>query len=124
MTGGLFIGAGSSSNMTKAMSTTSTQANMYISSSAVISSSTLLHIQNASGTNVLTFKPKNGGYKFLFSSAALTKRSSYSIYTGGSYSRGSSNNGLYTGGTYSKTGATLKKTVTLSGSATVNTISF
>ena len=124
MTGGLFIGAGSSSNMTKAMSASSTQANMYISTSAVISSSTFLHIQNASGTDVLTFKPKNGGYKFLFSSSALTKGASYSIYTGGSYTGGSSNNGLYTGGTYSNSGATLKKTVTLSSSATVNTISF
>lgn len=124
MTGGLFIGAGSNSNMTKAMSTSSTQANMYISSTAVISSSTLLHIQNASGTDVLTFKPKNGGYKFLFSATSLTKGGSYSIYTGGSYSDGSSNNGLYTGGTYSTTGATLKKTVSLSASSTVNTISF
>jgi len=110
--------------MTKAMSSVSTQVNLYISSSSLISLSTLLHIQDASGTDVLTFKPKNGGFKFLFSSAVLTKGSSYSIYTGGSYSGGSSKNGLYTGGTYSKTGATLKKTVTLSGSSTVNTISF
>jgi hypothetical protein len=124
MTGGLFIGAGSSSNMTKAMSTSSTQVNLYISSPSLISSSTFLHIQNASGTDVLTFKPKNGGYKFLFSSASLTKGSSYSIYTGGSYTGGSSNNGLYTGGTYSSTGASLKKTLTLSTSSTVNTISF
>jgi hypothetical protein len=123
MTGGLFIGAGSSSNMTKAMSTTSTQANLYISSSAVISSTTFLHIQNASGTDILTFKPKNGGYKFLFSSSALAKGAAYSIYTGGSYTGGSSNNGLFTGGTYSNSGATLKKTVTLSSSSTVNTIS-
>lgn len=124
MTGGLFIGAGSNSNMTKAMSTTSTQANMYISSSALISSGTFLHIQDSGGKDMITFKPKNGGYKFLFSSSALVKGSSYSIYTGGSYTGGSSNNGLYTGGTYSTSGATLKKTVSLSSSATVNTISF
>jgi hypothetical protein len=124
MKGGLFIGAGSNSNMTKAMSTTSTQPNMYIISSAQISSSTFLHIQDASGNDLLSFKPKNGGYKFLFSSTSLTKGSSYSIYTGGSYSGGSSNNGLYTGGTYSTSGASLKKTVSLSGSTTVNTITF
>ncbi len=124
MTGGLFIGAGSNSNMTKAMSTSSTQANMYISSSAIISSSTLLHVQDSSGKDLLSFKPKTGGYKFLFSSSSLTKGSSYSIYTGGSYTGGSSNNGLYTGGTYSTSGATLKKTVSLSSSSTVNTISF
>lgn len=64
------------------------------------------------------------GYKFLFSWSALTKGAPYSIYTGGSYTGGSSNNGLYTGGTYSGSGATLKKTVTLSSTATVNMISF
>jgi len=124
MTGGLFIGAGSNSNMTKSMSTSSTQANMYISSSSMISSSTLFHIQDSSGKDMLSFKPKTGAYKFLFSSSSLTKGSSYSIYTGGSYTGGSSNNGLYTGGTYSTSGATLKKTGSLSSSSTVNTISF
>lgn len=124
MKGGFFIGAGSNSNMTKSMSSSSTQPNMFISSSASISSSTFLHIQDASGKDILSFKPQNGGYKFLFSSTALTKGSSYSIYTGGSYSGGSSVNGLYTGGTYSSSGASLKKTVSLSSSSTVNTVSF
>lgn len=124
MSGGLFIGAGSNSNMTKAMSSTSTQPNMYISSSAQVSSSTLFHIQDSSGKDLLTFKPKYGAYKFLFSSTSLTKGNSYSIYTGGSYTGGSSTGGLYSGGTYSTSGASLKKTVSLSGSATVNTISF
>jgi hypothetical protein len=124
MNGGFFIGSGSSSNMTKAMSTTSTQPNFYISSSSVISSSTLFHIQDASGVDIITFKPVYGGYKFLFSCTALTKGASYSIYTGGSYTGGTSTNGLYTGGTYSTTGATLKTTKTLSTSGAVNTISF
>ena len=124
MKGGLFIGAGSNSNMTKSMSATSTQPNMFISSNAVISSATLFHIQDSNGKDLLTFKPKNGGYRFLFSSPSLTKGSSYSIYTGGSYSGGSSNNGLYSDGTYSTSGASLKKIVSLSGSTTVNTISF
>lgn len=124
MKGGFFIGAGSNSNMTKAMSATSTQANMYITSSAQISSATFLHIQDSGGKDLLSFKPKNGGYKFLFSSTALSKGGSYSIYTGGSYSGGSSTSGLYSGGTYSTSGATLKKTVSLSSSSTVNTISF
>ncbi len=124
MKGGFFVGAGSNSNMTKSMSTSSTQPNMYISSSSVVSASTFLHIQDSSGKDLLSFKPQNGGYKFLFSSTALIKGSSYSIYTGGSYSGGSSVNGLYTGGTYSTSGATLKKTVSLSSSSAVNAISF
>lgn len=124
MKGGLFIGSGSNSNMTKSMSTSSTQPNMYISSSALVSSGTFFHIQDSGGKDLLSFKPQNGGYKFLFSSTELTKGSAYSIYTGGSYSGGTSVNGLYTGGTYSSSGASLKKTVSLSSSSTVNTISF
>jgi hypothetical protein len=122
MNGGTFIGSGSNSNMTKAMSTTSTQANMLIKSSTAIPSTSFLRIQNSTGGEVLTFKPKYGGYYFLFSSPDLLKGSTYSIYTGGSYSGGNNNNGLYTGGNY--TSGTLKKTVTLSTSSTVNTITF
>lgn len=127
--GGLLISAGSNSNMTKAMSTTSTQPCMYLKSSAVIASSSILHIENASGTEMLTFKPKNGGYYFHVSTPSLVKGSQYKIYSGGTYSGGSfvggtTGNGLYTGGTYSTTGATLKSTTTLSTTSTVNTISF
>ena len=122
MNGGFFIGSGSNSNMSKAMSTTSTQPNMFIKSSSVISSSTLFHIQNATGLDLVTFKPKYGGYYFLFSSSALTQGASYSIYTGGSYTGGTVSDGYYTGGTY--TAGTLKKTVTLSTTSKVNTITF
>lgn len=127
--GGVLISAGSNSNMTKAMSTTSTQPCMYLKSSAVIASTSLLHIENASGTEMVTFKPKNGGYYFHFSTPSLVKGTQYKIYAGGTYTGGSfvggtTGNGLYTGGTYSKTGATLKSTTTLSTSATLNTITF
>lgn len=121
MTGGTFIAAGSNSNMTKAMSTSSTQVNVLLKSSTLINSSTLLHIQNGSGTDILTFKPQNGGYYFLFSASALKKTETYSIYTGGSYTGGTNTNGYMTGGTYSTSGATLKKNTTFS--STVNTIS-
>lgn len=124
MQGGFFIGAGSNSNMTKAMSSGSTQANMYIVSASAISSSSMLHIQDAAGKDILSFKPKYGGYKFLFSSGSLSKGASYSVYTGGTYTGGTSLNGLYSGGTYSVNGASLKKTQSLSTSASVNTISF
>jgi len=122
--GGLLISAGSNSNMTKAMSTTSTQPGMFIKSSAVLASTSIFHIENASGTDIVTFKPKNNAYYFHFSSTALTKGAQYKIYFGGSYSGGTSGNGLYTGGTYSTTGATLKSTTTLSTTSTANTISF
>jgi trimeric autotransporter adhesin len=112
MNGGFFIGAGSSSNMTKAMSTSSIQQNFFLSTSSSVSSSSLLHIQDASGIDILTFKPLNGAYKFLFSSSAIVSGATYSIYTGGS-STGTNNNGLYSGGVYS--GGTLKKSFTASG---------
>ncbi len=127
--GGFVISSGSKSNMAKAMSTTSTQPGMFIKSSSMISSSSLLHIQDGAGNDLLTFKPKNGGYYFHFSSSSLSKGETYNIYSGGSYSNGSfvggtSGYGLYTGGTYSTSGASLKKSGTLSTSTTVNTISF
>jgi len=127
--GGVVIAAGSNSNMTKAMSSTSTQPCMYIKSSSLISNTSLLHIENASGTEVITVKPKNGGYYYHVSSPAFVKGASYKIYTGGSYTGGSyvggtTSYGLYTGGSYSTSGATLKTTTTLSTSGTVNTISF
>ena len=119
MNGGIFIGAGSNSNMTKPMSNSSTQPNMFISSSSLISSSTFLNIQ-INSTDVITFKPKYGGYKFLISSPDMTKGASYKIYTGGSYSTSINTGGYCTGGTY--TPGNLKKSGTLSLSSTVNTI--
>lgn len=137
ITGGLVISAGSNSSMTKAMSgntiasgtASTTQAGMYIKSSALVASTSLLHIENASGTEMITFKPKNGGYYFHASAPGMVGGGTYKIYTGGSYTGGSftggtSGYGLYTGGTYSTTGATLKSTTTLSSSTTTNTISF
>ena len=123
MNGGTFVGCGSSSNMTKAMSTTSTQANMYISSRSMISTSTMMTI-TIGVTAVASFKPKYGGYKFLISTPEMKKGSAYVIYTGGSYTGGSITNNYYSGGTFSTSGATSKKSGTLSATATVNTISF
>lgn len=121
MKGGFFIGSGSNSNMTKAMSTSSTQKNLYLTSTSQISSSTLLRIQDASGNEILTFKPKYGGYKFLFSSEALATGVTYSVYTGGSYTGGTSTEGLFTGGAYTASGSA-KKSFTISG--TVTSVSF
>lgn len=123
MKGGFFIGAGSNSNMTKAMSSSSTQKNLYLTTSSKISSTTLLHIQDADGADVLTFMPKNGGYKFLFSSSELVAGSTYSIYTGGTYTGGSSSNGVYSGGTYASSGSA-KKSFSVSSSGSVTTVSF
>lgn len=129
MNGGYLISAGSNASMTKAMSTTSTQVSLYLKSSASLAATSLFHIENASGTEVVTFKPKNAVYYFHFSSSSLAKNTAYKVYfggsyTGGSYTGNSSGWGLYTGGTYSTTGATLKSTVTTSSTSTVTTATF
>lgn len=126
---GLLISGGSNSNMTKAMGAASTQVGMYLKSSAQLATTSMLHIENATGTEMVTFKPKNGVYYFHFSSPNLNKNVVYKVYfggsyTGGSYIGGTSGWGLYTGGSYSNTGGSLKSTFTTSATNIVNTISF
>lgn len=129
ITGGTLIGAEPSNNMTKAMGTASTQVGMFIKSSASVATTSVIHIEDASGNDLLTFKPKTASAYFHFSAPGLAKSTAYKIYFGGSYTGGSfvgntSGWGLYTGGTYSNSGATLKSTTTTAASSTVNTISF
>lgn len=129
VTGGILIGAEPSNNMTKAMGTASTQVSLFIKSSAQVAVTSLLHIEDASGKDLLTLKPKTASAYFHFSNPALVKNAPYKIYFGGTYTGGSfvgdsSGWGLYTGGTYSNTGATLKASPTTSSSNTVNTITF
>jgi len=136
MNGGFFIGAGPNTNMIKSSSTASSQSNLSIyfsgtsengdfygggsTSGSSLTAGTLFHLQDAGGNNLVTFKPARAYSYILFSSSALKAGSTYSIYTGGSCT-GTLSNGLYTGGTYSN--GTLKKSVTLSASSTVNTVS-
>lgn len=127
--GGTLIGAEPNNNMTKAMGAASTQVGMFIKSSASLATTSVLHIEDANGKDLVTFKPKSASAIFHFSHPSLTKSTPYKIYFGGSYTGGSfvggsSGWGLYTGGTYSNTGATLKSSPTTSGTATVNAISF
>lgn len=129
MNGGVIISAGSNSNMTPNFGAASTQVNMFLKSSAQLAATSVLHIENASGTEMVTFKPKNAVYYFHFSSPDLARNTSYKVYfggtyTGGSFVGGSTTWGLYTGGTYSLTGATLKKTFTTSNTANTNLQTF
>jgi trimeric autotransporter adhesin len=127
--GGLLIAAGSNANMTKPMNTTSTQRCMYLKSSAQLPVASVLHIEDAAGTDIVTFKPKNAVYYFHVSSPNIAANAAYKIYFGGTYTGGNfvgnaSGWGLHTGGTYSTSGATLKTTVTASPTSTVNTVTF
>lgn len=127
--GGILIGAEPSNNMTKAMGSASTQVGMFIKSSTSVATTSVIHIEDASGKDLVTFKPKTASAYFHFSNPSLAKGTPYKIYFGGSYTGGnfvgnSSGWGLYTGGTYSATGATLKSSPTTSTTATVNSITF
>ena len=127
--GGVLIGAEPNNNMTKAMGTASTQVGMFIKSSATVAATSVIHIEDANGKDLVTFKPKSTSAIFHFSNPSLAKSTAYKIYFDGSYSGGSyvgntTGWGLYTGGTYSNTGATLKASPTTSSTSTVNSITF
>lgn len=116
VSGGFLIGTGpNSGNMIEGPSTTSTQYSLKVTISSTLSTTTLFHIQDASGNNVVTFKPVRSTYYIVVSSPDLVSGASYSIYTGGS-STGTNNNGLYSGGIYN--GGTLKKSVAISSKLT------
>ncbi len=126
ITGGFIIISGPSSNMTETFDNTSTQNSVFVKSQTSgggggggggggSSQSGIFRIQDASGNDIVTFKPARSYGSIVFSSATLVKGATYSIYVGG-ISTGTEKSGLYTGGTYS--GGTLKKSFTVSGSVT------
>lgn len=113
--GGFLVISGTNSNMTQAPSNSSTQHAVLVKSNQSLSASTLFHIQDASGNNVVTFQPLRSYYSVVISSSLLVQGATYSIYTGGN-STGTNNNGLYQGGTYS--GGTFRKSFTVSSMIT------
>ena len=113
--GGFLAISGTNSNMTQAPGTGSAQYSLKITTNQQMSSSTLFHIQNSSGADVLTFQPIRNYYSIVFSSSDILGGQSYSVYTGGSCT-GTAVDGLFTGGIYS--GGSLRKTFAVSGKVT------
>ncbi len=111
MNGGFMVISGTNSNMTEAPASSSQQYCVKVMMNQSQSASTLFHIQNASGENLLTFQPARSYYSIIFSSSDLQNGSTYSIYTGGT-STGTVTDGLYEGGVYS--GGTFRKSFTVS----------
>lgn len=98
ITGGTLIGAGSS-GMLQTPSNSSSQ----ISLSVVLGNldaDTLIHIENESGDDILTFSPSKTYQSVIFSSPELVNGDTYKIYYGGTCT-GTIKNGLYTDGSYS-----------------------
>lgn len=116
MNGGVLVISGTNSFMTQAPNTSSSQRSVYVKSNASIPASTLFHVQDAAGNNILTFQGVRSYYSIIFSSSGLTAGSTYSIYTGGTCT-GTSNNGLFPAdAAYS--GGTFKKNFTINGIVT------
>lgn len=115
VTGGYFVMSGPYSNMTQGASSSSSQYSFKLVTSSALSASSIFHIQDADGKNIVTFKPDRAYTSVIFSSPDIKSGASYSIYTGGS-STGTNSNGLITGGLY--TPGTLKKTFSVSSKIT------
>lgn len=97
ITGGFFVGAGSS-GMAQAPGSSSTQYWALLNFSER-SAGTLFHIQTNGGVELLTFSPSMRYESIVFSSPALETGTTYDVYFGGS-STGTETHGLYEGGTY------------------------
>jgi trimeric autotransporter adhesin len=109
LSGGMLMACGPYRSKIPLPSTASTQNYLYATlnnTSYTLAASTLFHVQDSGGNGLVTFMPLRNAYFFLFSSPALTKDSTYSIYTGGT-STGTEMNGFFSGGVYS--GGTQKK---------------
>jgi hypothetical protein len=116
ISGGLLLITGpNSGNMIEATSTSSAQYAIKATTSSLLNSSTIFHLQDENGNNLVTYKPVRNVYYVVFSSPDLKSGATYHIYTGGT-STGTYSDGLYVGGTYS--GGTMKKKFTISGKVT------
>ena len=117
ISGGILVGSGpNSGNMIEATSASSSQYAALIKFNGNVSANTLINIQDASGSSLVTYSPARSAYYFVYSSAQLQGGSTYKVYTGGSVSGSTNTGGLHSGGTYS--GGTQKGSFTLSSKVT------
>ncbi|MFH1212687.1 MAG: carbohydrate-binding domain-containing protein [Candidatus Neomarinimicrobiota bacterium] len=80
ISGGLLLFTGpNSGNMIEATSTSSSQYAIKTTISSLLNSSTLFHIQDVSGNNLVTYKPVRNVYYIVFSSPDLKSGSTYYI---------------------------------------------
>ncbi len=95
LTGGYIVAVGSS-GMAQAPGTASTQYSLLLNFSSTYAAGTLVHIEDSSGNNILTFSPSKTFQSIAFTSSDLEKGATYKVYTGGN-STGTAVNGLYAG---------------------------
>jgi len=119
LTGGYLLAVGSS-GMAQAPSESSTQYALMYNFDTQQAAGTLVHIETANGTEVLTFAPTKAYQSVVLSSPELANGVSYVVYTGGSAS-GTVTDGLYSDGTYAPgsqiASFTISSIVTTAGAA-------
>ena len=119
MSAGYLLAVGSS-GMALAPSKTSPQNSIGIAFSSAQAAGTVVHVQNAAGDDILTFRPAKRYQTVVLSSPLITRTTGYSLYVGGS-STGTEKDGLFSGGTYY--GGTRKATFDVSSALTVVSVS-
>lgn len=115
ISGGLLVASGPNTMMFQGASATSSQNSVKITFKSAIAASTIFHIQDADGNDVVTFQPVRKYITMVFSSPALVKGNTYYIYKSGT-TTGSGNGGLFTDGVY--TPGTSLGSFTVAGSVT------
>jgi len=98
ISGGFLVAAGSA-GMAQAPSAASTQNSVAMTFSSALSAGTIVHLETESGETILSFAPSKPFQSVVFSSAELTRGTTYVLYTGGT-SAGSVTGGLYSDGSY------------------------
>ncbi len=114
ITGGTLLAVGSS-GMAQAPDATSTQNSVLVGFTAAQAAGTLVRIQSSDGKTLVSFKPTKRYQLLAFSSPALTRGTSYDVYSGGS-ATGTATDGLYQDGTF--TAGTKYTTFTVSSVVT------
>ena len=122
VTGGLVIVSGTNSFMTQYPTGSSSQYSIAAMLTSAQPANSIICVKDASGKELVKFKPKRSYYSVVFSSPELRQGSTYTIYTWGSVSGGTDTNGLITGGTYS--GGTSQATITVNTSPTTTSGNF
>lgn len=113
MSGGVLVAAGSA-GMAQAPTTTSAQGALLVRLASAQKAGTVVHIQAADGTPLVTFQATKAFQALTVSTPAIVKDASYDVFAGGS-ATGTNTGGLYTGGAYS--GGTKVATVTTASAA-------
>ena len=84
--------------MAQSPSETSSQNSINVFTS--VSANTILHIEDESGNELITFAPNKSAESIVISSPNIKNGPTYNVYTGGE-STGTSTDGLYSEGSYS-----------------------